>query len=261
MAMVREVMKNNAAACSLTDLHTHILPSFDDGAKNLKQSLHMLCVQKESGVDRVVLTPHYYPLWEDVTSFVDRRQCAYSALLSQWDAETMPQLRLGAEVCYTPQLVQMDLTALTMGESRYLLLELPDTGIPVCVEQVVYSLLLQGIVPILAHVERCAYFRAEPAELERLVRMGALAQVDARAVLKKSGDSFAKTCFKKELAQILASDAHNLVDRRPCLTDAFVEQNAERMEKAEKFAYAVWENTTPPAFEIQSIRKGIFGYR
>jgi len=54
----------------LTDLHTHILPGIDDGAKCVEDSLEMLCRQKESGVERVALTPHFYPLREELQDYI-----------------------------------------------------------------------------------------------------------------------------------------------------------------------------------------------
>ncbi len=244
-----------------TDLHTHILPDFDDGAKDLETALEMLRVQKNSGVERVALTPHFYPMHEALDAFVARRQQAYEMLLSGYDAGTMPQLRLGAEVCYTPELVALDLHQLTIGSSDYLLLELPDVRVPTYVEQVVDAMLGQGITPILAHIDRCMYFRNDPSRLEKLIQIGALAQIDAAALCSKCTDGFASACFRAGLAHILASDAHNLTDRAPCLGSLATERNAELLAWTEGFAGNVWENMPPPAFGIHSLKKGIFGYR
>ena len=109
---------------AFTDLHTHILPGVDDGAKDLEKALEMLRMQKACGVERVALTPHFYPLREEFQSFLDKRQQAYEGLLPNWDAESMPDLRLGAEVHYSPALAELDLRRLTIGQSDYLLLEL-----------------------------------------------------------------------------------------------------------------------------------------
>lgn len=244
-----------------TDLHTHILPCFDDGAKDLETALEMLRVQKTSGMERVALTPHFYPMHETLDAFVARRQQAYNTLLSGYNGETMPQLLLGAEVRYTPQLTTLDLHQLTMGDGDYLLLELPDVCVPAYVEQVVDAMQGQGITPVLAHIDRCVYFYAEPLRLEKLIQMGALAQIDAAALHKKHTTAFAHACFRNGLAHILASDAHNLTDRAPCLGSLTTERNAELLAWTERFAESIWENTPPPAFGIHSLKKGLFGYR
>lgn len=245
---------------TLTDLHTHILPAFDDGAENLEMALQMLRMQKERGIHRVALTSHFYPMREELDGFLRRRQRAYTQLLSGWDEGTMPSLRLGAEVRYSPKLAEMDLRQLTLGESGYLLLELPDTGVPAHLEQVVEKMLWQGITPIFAHVERCAYFRAEPERLLRLVQMDALAQVTAKALKDRNDRGFARACLHNGLAQMIASDIHTVQNARLTLDGVAGVLSEAAVRRAEEFARAVWDNERPPAFTIYSVKKGLLGY-
>lgn len=244
----------------MTDLHTHILPGIDDGADCLELSLKMLRKLKTKGVKRVALTPHFYPMREELSVFLRRRAQAYDILLSAWDKQTMPQLLLGAEVHYTPELLQMDLRQLTIGAGSYLLLELPDADVNPFVEQVVDAILLDGIIPILAHVERCQPFRKDPERLFRLVRMGALAQISAEA-LTENKDSFAIACLQNGLAQIVASDAHNLKDRFCAIDTKAARKRVEIINWAEEFARSVWDNAPLPAFAIKPLKKNILGYR
>ena len=58
----------------MIDFHTHILPGLDDGAKTLDESIQLLKMEEEQGVDTIVLTPHYYHEREDLKSFLQRRQ-------------------------------------------------------------------------------------------------------------------------------------------------------------------------------------------
>lgn len=244
----------------MTDLHTHILPGIDDGAKDLETSLEMLRRQKKSGVERVALTPHYYPLREELQDFLERRQHAYELLLSAWDSETMPQLRLGAEVHYSSCIADMDLRSITFSHSDYLLLELSDTVVPAHIEQVVKIMLEQGITPILAHVERCVYFAEDPAKLMRLIDLGALAQITARALSNKKRQKFAGICLQKNVAQIIVSDIHGVGDRRCGLGELTDNIHEDRMLRAEAFARAVWDNTPLPAFDAIPIKRKLFGY-
>ena len=57
----------------MIDFHTHILPGLDDGAKTLDESIQLLKMEEEQGVDTIVLTPHYYHEREDLKSFLQRR--------------------------------------------------------------------------------------------------------------------------------------------------------------------------------------------
>ncbi len=253
-------MTSDLVACSLTDLHTHILPSVDDGADCLDTAIEMLHIQKNNGIERVALTPHFYPKHEELDAFVDRRNRSYAALLSRWDCESMPQLRLGAEVRYTPALLQMDLHQLTIGEGNYLLLELEDSGLVTFIDQVVKQMIDQGIIPILAHVERCSALRNDPNLLLNLVRMGALAQISVNALRGRKPDKFAEICLRHGLVHIIASDVHNLTDRAACLRDISTERYMHTLAWTERLAKSVWDGTPLPAFAIKPIKRGLFGY-
>ena len=247
-------------AYSLTDLHTHILPGVDDGAQDLETSLQMLRMEKLSGVDRVALTPHFYPLREEFDAFVDRRQQAYETLLSAWDGETMPELKLGAEVRYSPGLTELDLRQLTIGNSDYMLLELSNTEIPVYIDSVLDIILNQGITPILAHIERCTYFHKKPEMLCSLIRRGALAQVSAKAFQRKNDIKFIFPCLFNGLAHFVASDVHT-PQAGNGLGEIAEELDDEVVRRAEGFAKAVWDNDCPPAFAIYDLKRTLFGYR
>lgn len=239
-----------------TDLHTHILPAIDDGALDLQTALNMLQMQRESGVQRVLLTPHFLLQRETLESFLQRRQQAYDRLISQWREDTMPALRLGAEVRYTSDLVNIDLRALTFGD--YLLLELPNSELP-AIEQVLEYIIRQGITPILAHIERCSYFRSESERLIRLLEMGVLAQVTARAVVNKADHNFAKTCLNKGLAQIIASDLHVPVEEK-CLGNVAQKLDHQMVMRTEEFAQHIWDNERPPSFSVYPLKRGLFRY-
>ena len=242
---------------SVTDLHTHILPSVDDGAASIEISMEMLSVQKEKGIDRLALTPHYYPNRETLDSFINRRQTAYDALKSCLNDNTMPQLCLGAEVRYSPQLTRLDLDQLTIGASNYLLLELPDKGAVPLLVQVVDAILCRNIIPVFAHIERCDMFRKEPELLLQLVQRGALAQVTASAMSGRP-DSFASACFNNGLAHIISSDAHEPDD---CVDFTTLKYHNNIVPWAEAFSRAIWEGTPLPAFSILPVKKGLLGYR
>ena len=244
-----------------TDIHTHILPSVDDGSRNVEAALELLRLQKNSGVERVILTPHFYPQTEDLADFLARRTQAYAMLLGQWEEATMPRLQLGAEVHYSPALVEVDLCQLTLGGGNYLLLEMPDYEVPAHVEQVVVQILQKGIIPILAHVERCAYFRSQPEMLLRLVQIGALGQISAKAIHDKKDRGFAVNCIKNGLGHILASDIHSITGNDLCLGELAGGKYEELLAWTETFAQAVWNDTPLPPFAVRPVKRSLFGYR
>ena len=148
----------------MTDLHTHILPGMDDGAKTPEESLQMLRMERDQGVDTVVLTPHFYRDRERPEQFLARRRASAEALrdalmaLPEEEIRTMPRLILGAEVAWVPNLPDMpELSRMCMGRSKYLLLELPFSAWSDPLFRQLRELMDRtGVTPVIAHVERYA---------------------------------------------------------------------------------------------------------
>ena len=88
----------------MIDFHTHILPEIDDGARSVRRSLEMYEYQKNSGVDALVATPHFYPGNMTVESFLQRRNNAYERVLAAAEEKGISLIPtyLGAEAALAP---------------------------------------------------------------------------------------------------------------------------------------------------------------
>ena len=244
----------------MIDLHCHILPGIDDGAEDISEAKAMLAMQQTSGVERLCLTPHFYPEDKSIETFLTERNRALEALCATLAPEEKAHIRLGAEVRYCEQLLSLDLRKLTLGDSVYLLLELPGLRYPTYAVQIMEELLDRGLIPILAHVERYTYFREEPELLKRLIDLGALALVSVQALFDKKDKNFSVACLQHGLAQIVASDAHNITTRKPCM-ELLRKLPQELLQLHEAFTVAVWENELPPYIRATTVKKTFFGYR
>lgn len=238
----------------MIDLHTHILPGVDDGCSDLNESEDLLKAQFKGGVRKVFLTPHFYPDKKILEDFLEDREKAYQDLLTIWDPYTMPEMKLGAEVRYSPELIQMDLGSLTLGNSRYLLLELSGSRFPTHLGQIIQDMVMLGYVPILAHLERYAYFLEDPNQIADFIQAGALGQVNVEAFLDKQTGSFARACLKHSLAHIIASDTHDLSHRPPRLQELATLLSEEERDLTKRFTEMVWENEYPPMLKPTRVR-------
>lgn len=243
----------------MIDIHCHILPGIDDGAKDLHEAQKMLNFQRIADVNCMYLTPHFYPEEKKLEEFLAERETAWKELNQNAELLHGFQLRLGAEISYCQEMLTLDLKKLTLGESNYLLLEFPYYY-PAYTEQVMKKLLGQGFIPILAHVERYSYFRREPRLLKQLVDLGALAQVSAQALFNRRDRGFAMACLYNGLAQIVVSDAHNTTDRKPNMDVVYKLPEALK-QLHDAFSTAVWKNEQPPYLQATIVKKTFFGYR
>ncbi len=212
---------------TMTDLHTHILPGMDDGAVDVEQSLAMLAMEAEQGVTRVALTPHFYPKREAMTDFLARRQASYDrlteamALLPEGERDKLPRLCLGAEVAWQSNLLDCpDLSALCLGGSKYMLVELPFTAWSrQTVRQLWELMTCHGITPLIAHLER--YLPDQSSKMvDSLLELDIPVQISCDIL----GHVFARRRAMKLLrsgqAHLIATDCHNCTDRAPNMAQA-----------------------------------------
>jgi protein-tyrosine phosphatase len=208
----------------LIDLHSHLLPGIDDGSKDLAMSLAMAHVAASDGIGTIACTPHILPGVYNNDGPAIRRAVAR---LSESIAEAGIPISLvtGADVHIAPDLdVQLrDGRALTLNNSRYLLLEPPHHVLPPRLEDLIFGLQAAGYVPILTHPERLSWVEGHYDRIGRLVSSSVLMQITAGSVMGRFGRRpryWAERMLDEGLCHLLATDAHNTEQRAPRMADA-----------------------------------------
>ncbi|WP_226703235.1 tyrosine-protein phosphatase [Microbulbifer elongatus] len=210
----------------MIDLHCHLLPGVDDGAKDLQQALTLAQMSVAQGVTHAVMTPHIH---------VGRYQNDYSsierAFLDLRDALSVARipLRIGfaAEVRIGGEIPVMirDRRIPFLGTwegMRVLLLELPYHTVPPEAEHFVTWLIKNNIRPLIAHPERNKGILRDFNRIFSLARLGCLFQITAGSVTGAFGEPVqrcAEKLLKTELVTVMATDTHHPVRRPPILGD------------------------------------------
>lgn len=210
----------------ITDFHTHILPFMDDGSKSVEESLDMLRLLKSQGVDRAVLTPHFYPKQEDPASFLKRRSESASMLKSAIsfdgvDKNEFPEIIVGAEVAYFNGMsLYKDLKSLCIEGTNVLLLEMPFyRWTDVVVSEVCKMNTELGINVVLAHIDRYHQY-VDNAKMFKLKTYRVKMQLNADPFLRfMSGRRSLKLLASGGIAA-LGSDSHNMEERASNMGDA-----------------------------------------
>ena len=206
----------------MTDIHTHIVPNVDDGARSTEESLALLNTLAAQGVCSCIATPHFYAdKCLNLEHHIERVEKAFRELKSQL-TENMPQLYLGHEVLYFGGISSCeDMKKLTINNSKYLLLELPysDFGGSIANEIIDVNLNL-GLTPILAHIERYATRRGFPDVLETIREGYALAHINCDQLLDKKTRKLCFKLIKDGLISFVASDTHSVDYRPPQMAEA-----------------------------------------
>lgn len=207
----------------MTDLHCHILPAVDDGAKDVQQSMELLKLQAENGVENIIFTSHFNPEKTDVDTFIARRNRAFDAMVRHCGDMGM-KFKLGAEIMFSPLLMELDAEKLRLGDTDYMLIEFPITHKPHFITDTFYHLRRKNIVPVIAHVERYNYAMENPEMIYDWVNSGALVQINAESLIKdKKTASMLYKLISWNLVHLISTDTHSVTKRPPLMKKAFAE--------------------------------------
>ncbi|MFI8706982.1 tyrosine-protein phosphatase [Bacillus sp. NPDC077411] len=202
----------------MIDLHCHILPSIDDGAGTLTDSLAMAQKAAAEGIHTIVATPHHQN-----GKYINERAEIFNQVKQLNEALQEHDIPLtvlpGQEVrLYGDLLADYEAgKILTLNETnKYILIEFPSNHVPRYAEQMLYELRVKGMIPIIVHPERNAELIEQPDKLYNLVNKGALTQVTAGSLLGNFGKKikkFSLQLVEHNLTHMIASDAHNTTTR------------------------------------------------
>lgn len=211
------------------DIHTHIVPGIDDGARNFEESVQLIERAREQGVRSIIATPHYYLQKPSNPDVIRRSVEKLNAKFSDVSIYT------GNEVMYFESMVEKLKSGeiLTLADSKFVLIEFyPDESYKRIV-RAVQNLRFSGYYPIIAHVER---FRALKEEgLSGLIELGAYLQMSFSPVgenIFNKDCRFLRRALKAEEIHFTGSDMHRIDRRPPVITSAvkWMEKNLNNVQ-------------------------------
>jgi len=195
------------------DFHAHVLPGVDHGSPNAAVSIQMLKIAHSQGAALVVATPHFYPKEMDKDVFFQARERSNTKLEEaiKNTPSQLPNLLLGAEFAYVKGVDHYpDLEKFCIGDTRYLLIELPYGGWNDALFEDLYHLSSDcGVFPIIAHPDRYYRYIRENNFMQEFSQLYCILQVNAGSV----ADIFCRKnildLFRYTVPCILGSDMHD----------------------------------------------------
>ncbi len=199
------------------ELHCHILPAWDDGAKTLEDALKMLARAQKAGISTIIATPHVGRAFRGVEHEAASIAAGVERLQKEVDARDLGiKILPGAEIL----LGSVDLMGeagvfpewTVAGAGKYALIESPYLAWPEFGNSIVHQLKLRGITPIIAHPERYKDVQKNIERMENAVNQGAILQITAGTILGQVDKAMQKCCMAlldAGFAHLIASDAHN----------------------------------------------------
>lgn len=224
------------------DFHTHIIPKIDDGAKDIDMSLAMLKSARESGAEKVILTPHY-STHADIGEFFSLRNKRVRELKeAMLVSDEYPEILAGAEVELDGNLSEAtDISPLLIEGTDVLLLELPYTSWSSWYNNEIYNIIVNhNVTPVMAHIERYLESPKDIDKLSTLVSFGVKFQVNASSILSFSSRRIIKVLAKEGLIYAIGSDCHNMTSRTPDIKKAI---NLMDKKLGDDFSDFIYERT------------------
>ena len=206
------------------DMHCHILPGVDDGAKDIKETKEMLRIAYEEGIRCIIATPHHHPKRGKESPKILRRQ-AKLVREAAHEIDEHFRIYLGTEIFFG-QDVPDKLEAgeiLSMNNRDYVLVEFSPSDTYAYIRQSLQQMQMAGYEVILAHVERYNCIVKEIELAEQLWEMGIRLQVNADSITGENGrelKKFVKCLMDQDLVFCVGTDAHSCRHRAPRMKKA-----------------------------------------
>ncbi|WP_018982692.1 tyrosine-protein phosphatase [Salinimonas chungwhensis] len=205
----------------MIDVHSHIIPGIDDGARTMEMALDMARQTVDSGVTHLVCTPHMHWGTFDNTKAIIRE--GYAALLESINAAGIPLTLSWAGEIRINEMVPVwfkDDKLPFLGQinnQQVLLLEMPHSNMPAGLDQLFRWFRNAGVQPLIPHPERNRDIWKQPEKIQWLRNQGCMLQVTAGAFTGRFGDhvqKIAEEMLIKNQIDVVASDTHDTL-RRP----------------------------------------------
>jgi protein-tyrosine phosphatase len=245
----------------MIDIHAHVLPGLDDGPANMGEALALVRAAVDNGIDTIIATPHMLDGIYNAT-----RDGIFAALAELNDVidehGLVVTILAGGDVhaeTEVPDLLRRGDLVTVADRGKHLMLELPPDVVPRELDQLLFSMQLQGVRPIISHPERNRVIQEDPNQLLSLVQAGGLTQITAASVVGDFGrrvQTCAETLLDRRMAHFVATDMHDLRGRKPKLAEAAArmtelvgedETNEILRERPEALIHGKYVNTPEPA--------------
>lgn len=205
--ILKDLIPNNHV-----DIHSHLLPGIDDGAKTFSDTLSLTQSLMGFGITQFITTPHIIQfVWENThEQIVTKKETTVLEL--EKHQITIP-FRSAAEYLMDDQFVKLfqsgDLLTL---KDKYVLVEMSYINAPIQLYDVLFDLQVAGYIPVLAHPERYLFYHNNLNEYNKLKRAGCLFQLNLLAVVGYYGEGVAKIAaqlLQKGMYDFVGSDVHH----------------------------------------------------
>ncbi len=194
------------------DIHSHLLPGIDDGARTFEDTLRLTKALQDIGISQMITTPHVIQhIWENSAEQIGAKETATLVELQKQNINI--PFRAAAEYMLDESFVKLFQTEkLLTLKDKHVLVEMSYINAPIQLYSILFDLQVAGYIPVLAHPERYLFYHHNFDEYLKLKRAGCLFQLNLLSVMGYYGDGIAKIADKllqKGMYHFVGSDVHH----------------------------------------------------
>ncbi len=194
------------------DIHSHLLPGIDDGARTFEDTLRLTKALQDIGISQMITTPHVIQhVWENSAGQIGTKEAATVTELQKQNI-SIP-FRAAAEYMLDESFARLFQTEkLLTLKDNHVLVEMSYINAPIQLYSILFDLQVAGYIPVLAHPERYLFYHHNFDEYLKLKRAGCMLQLNLLSVIGYYGEGIAKIAEKllqKGLYSFVGSDVHH----------------------------------------------------
>lgn len=196
----------------MIDFHSHILPNVDDGSKSVEETFNLIKEAKNVGFNAIISTSHYIENYYEV-GVEERTTWIYGIMKALRNDNINFEIYLGNEAYFSENLIKLinEKKVATINGSKYLLFEFAMNVKPMNIYDVIYEIIENKYIPILAHPERYSFIQKEPNLIEELIESGVLMQCNYGSFIGQYGEKakiISKKMLENDMVHFLGTDVH-----------------------------------------------------
>jgi protein-tyrosine phosphatase len=209
----KQIPLNHFFPEGFVDIHSHLLPGIDDGAKDIDQSLALILEMRSNGIKNFIITPHVLgDVYPNSSKFIKTKLNEVKQALESEGINDV-SLKAAAEYMLDEQFTELlekdDILTL---KDNFVLIEMSYFSAPINIYELLFEIQLKGYKPILAHPERYNFYHHDINQYHKLKKAGCLFQLNLLSLTEHYGkgvQNTSKKLLKENLYDFVGTDVHH----------------------------------------------------
>lgn len=194
------------------DIHSHLLPGIDDGAKNITETAKLATAFEEIGISQFITTPHInHFVWNNSPETILKNSTETKLALENNNIK-IPFLAAAEYFMDDWFEYHLKTEKLLTLKDNYVLVEMSYMNAPAQLYKILFDLQVAGYIPVLAHPERYMFYHKNFGEYEKLKKAGCLFQLNLLALVGYYGErinKIANQLLSKGMYEFTGTDVHH----------------------------------------------------